>query len=300
MAQQSGDERTAHAFLVKVNNTTQIGNTNKGTHSLHCGIVHEPDIAARTRAVWVHRRVAVVLLERTCGVIRLVADSARIGSRRRRAGRLNDLNDLDRDRDCCKSCKTYAMDLLLVLQHHPSTRGILENAEKDTNIDKDSFALADTFTGCTNIEGGPRSGLDMIEERLGRHILVGTRAGRVGTGGHSAGAGAGKSLSRHNNVYKYKLPQGDLAPKGMFAFGVAEPTFRACRWWAVRSNPCVPDALLTSLAYRACLASRPRGCCVLCTPAADRRWGCYVVGHHTTTTLHTTAEASRVGDAHPW
>ena len=55
----------------------------------------------------------------------------------------------------------------------------------------------------------------MIEERLGSHILVGTRAGGVGTGGHSAGAGAGKSLSRHNNVYKYKLPQGDLAPKGM-------------------------------------------------------------------------------------
>ena len=202
--------------MVKVNNTTQVGNTNKGTHSLHCGIVHEPDIAARTRAVWVHRRVAVVLLERTCGVIRLVADSTRIGSRRRRAGRLNGLNglnDLDRDRDCSK---TYAMDLLLVLQHHPSTWRILENAERDTNIDKDSFALADTFTGCTNIEGGPRSGLDMIEERLGRHILVGTRAGRVRTGGHSSGAGVGKSLSRHNNVYKYKLPQGDLAPKGMF------------------------------------------------------------------------------------
>ena len=39
----------------------------------------------------------------------------------------------------------------------------------------------------------------MIEERLGRDILVSTRASRVGTSGHSTRAEAGKSLTRHNN-----------------------------------------------------------------------------------------------------
>jgi hypothetical protein len=35
----------------------------------------------------------------------------------------------------------------------------------------------------------------MIDERLGRDILVGTKAGGVGTGGHSTGAGVGESLT---------------------------------------------------------------------------------------------------------
>ena len=124
----------------------------------------------------------------------------------------------------------------------------------------------------------------MIEERLGRDILVGTRAGGVRTGGHNTRAGVGKSPTRHNNVYKYKLPQGDLAPKGMFELGVTEPTFRACRCWVVRSalfESLRPRCLLTSLACRACLARLEDVACHACRTysnplTADGRWGCYV------------------------
>jgi hypothetical protein len=45
--------------------------------------------------------------------------------------------------------------------------GTLKNAEQGTDMSKDSFALADTFTGPTKVEGAPRGGLDMIEERFG-------------------------------------------------------------------------------------------------------------------------------------
>jgi len=97
--------------------TTQIGNTIKGTHSLQRGIIREPNIAAR--ALWVHRSVTVMLLERTCGGVRPIADSAKAGSRRRRArlkARLLNWEIWDHS-------KTYAMNLLLVLRHQSSTWG---------------------------------------------------------------------------------------------------------------------------------------------------------------------------------
>lgn len=61
-----------------VDDTAQIGNTNKGTYSLICGIVHEPDVAAC--ALWVYRGVSIVLSERTCVVVLPVANVANVGS----------------------------------------------------------------------------------------------------------------------------------------------------------------------------------------------------------------------------
>jgi hypothetical protein len=49
------------------------------------------------------------------------------------------------------------------------------------------LAFADTFTGRTKVEASPGGGLDMVDERVGRHVLVATRAQRVGTDGHSTG-----------------------------------------------------------------------------------------------------------------
>jgi hypothetical protein len=65
--------------------------------------------------------------------------------------------------------------------------GTLGNTVQSTNMKKDSFALADTFTGGAKVEGAPGRGLNMIEERLGCYIPVATRTRRVGTGGHSTG-----------------------------------------------------------------------------------------------------------------
>lgn len=59
-------------------------------------------------------------------------------------------------------------------------------------MDEDRLALADAFTGRTQVEVGPRGSLNMVEERLRRHILVATRAQRVGTSGHSTAAGVGR------------------------------------------------------------------------------------------------------------
>jgi hypothetical protein len=59
------------------------------------------------------------------------------------------------------------MNLLLVLRHPFVNTGILETEKQGTNMNKDSFALADTFTGRAKVEGAPRGRLDMIEERLG-------------------------------------------------------------------------------------------------------------------------------------
>jgi hypothetical protein len=56
-------------------------------------------------------------------------------------------------------------------------------------MDEYRLALADAFAGRTKVEVGPRGGLNMVEERLERHILVATRAQRVGTNGHSTAAG---------------------------------------------------------------------------------------------------------------
>jgi hypothetical protein len=58
--------------------TNQIGNANKGTHSLYGGIIHEPDVAAC--AIWVYGSVSVVLLERTSGSVRPIANMAIAGS----------------------------------------------------------------------------------------------------------------------------------------------------------------------------------------------------------------------------
>jgi hypothetical protein len=68
------------------------------------------------------------------------------------------------------------------------------------------FAFADAFTRPAKVEGGPRRRLNMVEERLSRHILVATRACRVGTSGHSTvlAAGVGKSCNPQVvNVYEY-------------------------------------------------------------------------------------------------
>jgi hypothetical protein len=61
-----------------IDDTTQIGNTNKGTYSLYCSTVHEPDVAACT--LWVYGSVPVVLFERTCGIVRPIANVAITGS----------------------------------------------------------------------------------------------------------------------------------------------------------------------------------------------------------------------------
>ena len=194
--------------------TTQIGNTKKGTHSSYCGIVHEPNIAAH--ALWMHRSVTVVLLERTCGSVRPIADSTKTGSRRRWAGGL-----LNRGRwrlgGCHGGCSpTYAMNPLIVLRNHSSTRRTLKNAEYNTNMNQDSFALADTFTGRTEVERAPRGGLDMIEEHIGCYLPVGTRARRVGTGGHGTGTGVGKYKPARVLYPSTTLPHGGQAPKCMF------------------------------------------------------------------------------------
>jgi len=96
------------------------------------------------------------------------------------------------------------MDFLLVLRRHQSTCRVLGNAEQDTNMKKDRFALAYTFTGGTKVEGGPRSGLDMIDERLGCYIPVGTRTGRMGTGRHSTGGWCWRVLTSSCNCMREK------------------------------------------------------------------------------------------------
>jgi hypothetical protein len=121
---------------------------------------------------------------------------------------------------------------------HQPTWKILENAEQGTDMMKDSFALAYTFTGGTKVEGCPRRGLDMVEEGLRCYVPVGTRTGRVGTGGHSTWSWC--LASTDQEVYLYTSttpPQGNLAPKG------TEPTFRTCRSWMVRSNSFLPSPM---------------------------------------------------------
>jgi hypothetical protein len=59
--------------------TSQIGNANKGTHSLYSGTIHEPDVAAS--ALWVYGSVLVVLLERTCAKVGPITNTAGDGSR---------------------------------------------------------------------------------------------------------------------------------------------------------------------------------------------------------------------------
>ena len=72
-----------------------------------------------------------MLLERTCGSVQLVADSAKIGSRGSWAGRLN----RDCGRDCGQSYAIgFAMDLLVVLRHHFISMETRKNAEQDTNM----------------------------------------------------------------------------------------------------------------------------------------------------------------------
>ena len=194
---------------------TQIGNTRKGTHSSYCDIVHEPNIAAH--ALWMHRSVTVVLLERTYAGVRPIANSTKTGIRRGRADGL--LNWGQRQLGSCHGCcsKTYAMNLLPVLQRqHSSTRGTLKNAEHGTNMNKDGFAFANTFTGCTEVEGAPRGRLDMVEEHIGCYLPVGTRARRVGTGGHSTRTGVSKYKPARVLYPSTTLPHGGQAPKCMF------------------------------------------------------------------------------------
>jgi len=58
------------------------------THSLYCGVIHEPNIA--TRAVWMNGIVKVVLLERVFASICYIAVSARKAKRSHRNRRAMD------------------------------------------------------------------------------------------------------------------------------------------------------------------------------------------------------------------
>jgi hypothetical protein len=83
----------------------------------------------------------------------------------------------------------------------------------------------------------------MIEERLGRDILVGTRAGGVGTGGHSAGAGVGKSLSRHNKVQAASRRPGAQRHVRVWRGGTNVPGMPLVGGSKrLLDNRCVPDA----------------------------------------------------------
>jgi hypothetical protein len=52
------------------------------THSLYCGIIHEPNIT--TRAIWMNRSVKEVLLEPSFASICYITDSARMAKRSNR------------------------------------------------------------------------------------------------------------------------------------------------------------------------------------------------------------------------
>ncbi len=86
---------------------------------------------------------------------------------------------------------------------------------KSTNLKKDSFALADTFTGGAKVEGAPGRGPSMFEERLGCYILVATRTRRGGTGGHSTGGWCWQVLTSCNCMRIIRTasrPQVTLSP----------------------------------------------------------------------------------------
>jgi hypothetical protein len=68
-----------------------------------------------------------------------------------------------------------------------SLERVLRNASYGTNMYERGLTPADAFTGRAKVEGGPSGRLNMVDERLRRHILVATRAYRVGTSGHSTG-----------------------------------------------------------------------------------------------------------------
>jgi hypothetical protein len=82
------------------------------------------------------------------------------------------------------SCEPFAYATISCI----SMGRLLRNASQDTDVDEYGFTLADAFTGRAKVEGGPRGRLNMVDERLSRHILVATRACRVGTSGHSTGS----------------------------------------------------------------------------------------------------------------
>ena len=162
------------------------------------------------------------------------------------------------------SCEPSAYATIPLAHQH---RRFLGTQGEGTDSDEDRLALADAFTGRAQVEVGPRGSLNMIEERLGRHILVATRAYSVGTSGHSTAAGVGEvgTDPKLVNVYEETTtkPQGNQAPRGRSWVSVTEPTFRARRGESLKgafferksSSPRHPSPESGPLgAYRACLA----------------------------------------------
>lgn len=132
---------------------------------------------------------------------------------------------------------------------------------------KDSFALAYTFTGGTKVERGPRRGLNMIDERLGCYIPVGTRTRRVGTSGHNTRGWCWQELTSSCNCIRVQRSlKVTWRPKACFGLvGRNQRSGHAVHGW-FEAQSLRRRCFLTSWTFQACLVSGPRGCCVLCTP----------------------------------
>lgn len=73
----------------------------------------------------------------------------------------------------------------------------------------------------------------MIEERLSYYVLVGTRTRRVGTSGHSTGAGVGKALTSSRNCIRVQRSlKVTWRPKACFGLvGRNQRSGHAVRGW---------------------------------------------------------------------
>jgi hypothetical protein len=113
----------------------------------------------------------------------------------------------------------------------------------------------------------------MVEKRLGCYVPVCTRTRRVGTGGHSTGGWCWQVLASSCNCIRVQRSlKVTWRPKACFGSvdGTNVPGMPfvggSKRFLRKEETSFRRRCFLTSWTYRACPASGPRGCCVLCTP----------------------------------
>ena len=148
----------------------------------------------------------------------------------------------------------------------------------------------------------------MIQELIGCYVLVGTRTRRVGTSGHSTESWCWQVLASSCNCIRVQRSlEATWRPKACFGLGGAEPTFRACRSWMVRSafferKSFLPSPIVSRLLGLPTLPPKwaSRMLRAMHAPddnplTANRRWVCYVDSDD-----NAPGEMSRGGNVHPW